>query len=184
MAYQSRQELLDKAISHLRANPGKKIMPVELASAIDTSPLTSKNLCKYLHGKSTIIRFGRGYTWNLVGAAASGPIPAIFPGILCMVTTQVKEEIRQLKLHNKLIGRAYFNGKSDSPLPGRKQTMTLEKTLRDLQHLKLYPDSGAMLVVLGELSKDIPNWPRRIFRRTKEEAEQVEADARQEAIDA
>ena len=123
MSYQPSSETLASATAYLESKSGKKVMPVELADATGISPISAKRVCKYLHGKSTIIRFGRGYTWNLVGAAASGPIPAIFPGILCMVTTQVKEEIRQLKLHNKLIGRAYFivclrpgSGEPDLPL--------------------------------------------------------------------
>jgi hypothetical protein len=184
MAYRPSSEVLKKATTYLLANPGKKVMPVDLASASNISPISSKRVCKYLNDEGQVIRFGRGYTWNSKGAAASGPMPVIYIVRVLKLTVIVVEEIHQRKLHNKRIGRAYFNGHSDSPLTGRKQILTLEVSLRDLEHLHDHLDWELLLVVEHRMCLDMPDWAGMAYRRTREEAEEVEADGRQEAIDA
>lgn len=184
MAYQPSAQILEAAISHLRANAGKKVMPIVLSTAAGISPISAKRVCKYLNDQGSIIRFGRGYAWNLKGAAATGPIPAIFKERVLKLKGLVLEGIRQQKLHNQLIGRAYFNGRLSSPLTGRKQTLTLDEGLRDLKHMRTHLDWQLLLEVEHRISLDMPDWAGKAYRRTREEAEEVEADGRQAAIDA
>jgi hypothetical protein len=159
-------------------------MPVDLAAAVEIGPATAKRICKHLHDNGQVIRFGRGYTWNSKGAAASGPMPVIYIIWVLKLTGLVVEEIRQRKLHNKRIGRAYFNGRLSSPKIGRKQTLTLEGSLRDLEHLRTHLDWQLLLEVEHHMCLDMPDWSGKAYRRTREETEEVEADGRQAAIDA
>ncbi|HEX7424224.1 MAG TPA: hypothetical protein VF311_10135 [Terriglobales bacterium] len=156
MAYQPSAQILEAAISHLRANAGKKVMPIVLSTAAGISPISAKRVCKYLNDQGSIIRFGRGYAWNLKGAAATGPIPAIFKERVLKLKGLVLEGIRQQKLHNQLIGRAYFNGRLSSPLTGRKQTLTLDEGLRDLKHMRTHLDWQLLLEVEHRISLTCP----------------------------
>ena len=182
MAYQPRPETLQSASEYLQANPGKKVMPVDLVSAtlgIDSA----KRVCKYMHDKGLVIRLGRGYTWNVQGSPVIGPMTPIYIERVLKLTGLVVEEIRQRKLHNQLIGRDYFAGRSYSPLYGRKQILSLQESLLNLKHLRGHLDWLLLLVVEHEMCLDMPDWAGKAYRRTQEDEAMLEAWETEKAME-
>ena len=179
MAYQPKPETEQKAINYLRAK--SNIKPIELAPAISVNKMTARNTCIYLHAKGQLIRDGRGYTWNPIGAAVSGPMDGVYLNRAYKILDLVEGQIQHGGLFNKALANKYRNGEVATMYDKRHWTDTLKKIRTKLLNCIEIQNPILLLDIERELSLDVPGWAGDLYKRSQYAEEQLAAERKMAA---
>ena len=179
MSYQPKPETEEKAISFLRGK--SKVMPVEMAGAISVNKMTARNLCIYLHAKGQLIRDGRSYTWNPIGAAVGGPMDGVYLNRSYGMLDLVDGHIKDGGSYNRGLANAYRNGMVNTCIGRRRWTDTLKKIRTKLLNCIEVQNPILLLDVERELSLDVPGWAGDLYKRSRYAQEMLTAERKMAA---
>lgn len=155
---------LSKAVTCLRA--AGKILPSKLAAKIGIHRNTAAKLCIDLYQQGKLIRVGRGYEWNPIGATVSGPMDPIYQARALELLELVEGTIRHHGLHDRHLAYSYRNGEVSSTFEKRLWTDTLVKIRTKLRNCLKVQNPILLLDIEREIALDIPTWAGDLYKRS------------------